>query len=164
MLDDLDNIKPIEELPRFHAYIVKKQYKGEPYAMAMHSKILKRIDSREPGYHYITPEKLGISFKNFLLENGYEEYKQKVSINVAGKNFMAFDDHFLNKIPSFKKHINIRSRTIDPAILYYSKGDDKLPSLGECLKRADIQKEVEHTSIEDSLDVIKLVRKKLSQG
>ena len=162
VLDDLEELKPLEELPRFHAYLVKNQYKGEPYAMSMHSKILKRISDRESGYTYITPDKLGSAFKKFLINNGYEEHKQKVSINIAGKNFMSFDDHFLNNLPNFKKHINIRSRSLDPAILFFEKGDQKLPSLGECLKRAGLEKEVSHTSIEDSLDVVKLIRKKMA--
>ena len=83
VLDDLEELKPLEELPRFHAYLVKNQYKGEPYAMSMHSKILKRISDRESGYTYINPDKLGSAFKKFLINNGYEEYKQKVSINIV---------------------------------------------------------------------------------
>jgi DNA polymerase III epsilon subunit-like protein len=163
VLDDLKNPLPIEELPKFHAYIYKTKYKGEPYAMAMHSDILKKIDKREVGYNYLSPESLGFSFKKFLLKNGYEENKSKISINVAGKNFMSFDDHFLKNSTDFKKHIQIRSRTLDPAILYFEPEDETLPSLDLCLKRAGIDKEVRHTALEDSLDVVKLIRKKLSK-
>ena len=161
VLDDLENPKPLEELPRFHAYIYKKQYKGEPYAMSMHAEILKRIAKREPDYNYLSPTQLGSTFKKFLLENGYELKRDRVSINIAGKNFMGFDAKFLDFHTDFRKHVNIRSRTLDPGILYYEKGDEVLPSLQECLNRAGIEGTVEHTAVEDSIDVIKLIRQKM---
>ena len=30
VLDDLADMKPLEELPRFHAYICKEEYRGQP--------------------------------------------------------------------------------------------------------------------------------------
>jgi hypothetical protein len=163
VLDDLSNPKPLEELPRFHTFIYKEKYKGEPYAMSMHSDILKKIAKKDENFYYTYPTKLGSNFKKFLLKNGYEEKlsSKKVSINVAGKNFMGFDNNFLINQTDFDSHIQIRSRVLDPAILYYAKNDETLPSLGLCLERADLQKEVAHTSIEDALDVIKLIRKKM---
>lgn len=165
VLDDLSNPKPLEELPKFHTFIFKEKYKGEPFAMAMHSEILKKISKKEEGFYYTYPTKLGSNFKKFLLKNGYQEKdkdpQKRISINVAGKNFMGFDDHFITNQTDFKNHITIRSRVLDPAILYFDKNDETLPSLSLCLERAEIKKQVSHTSIEDALDVIKLLRKKL---
>jgi len=164
VLDDLTDIKPLNELPRFHTYIIQNQYIGEPYAMAMHSKILYRIDAKEEGYQYTYPTKLGLQFKKFLIKHGYEEKKGRVTLNLAGKNFMAFDDKFLREHTDFHKHINIRARTLDPGPLYYEPGDETLPSLSLCLERAGEESEVRHTAIEDSIDVIKLLRKKYTKG
>jgi hypothetical protein len=160
VIDDLSNPLPLEELPRFHCYIVQKQYVGEPYAMSMHSKILKRIDDREEGFNYIYPSKLGLFFKKFLVKQGFLEKKGRVVANVAGKNFMSFDDRFLEEHTDFHKHVQFRSRVLDPAPLFYEPGDLTLPSLSLCLERAGLDPEVKHTAIEDSLDVIKLIRLK----
>jgi hypothetical protein len=163
IIDDLSNPLPLEELPRFHTFIQKEKYKGEPYAMSMHSEILKKIAKKDENFYYTFPTKLGFNFKKFLLKNGYGEdiSSGKVTINVAGKNFMGFDNNFLVNQTDFSKHLQVRSRILDPAILYYEKKDETLPSLSLCLERAGLQKEVAHTSLEDALDVIKLIRKKM---
>ena len=43
VIDDLTDRKPLEELPRFHAYIAKRSLKGEPYALSMHQNIFRKI-------------------------------------------------------------------------------------------------------------------------
>ena len=158
VLDDLSNPQPLENLPRFHTYVCKDMYKGQPYALSMHPKIFRRIAEREAGYNYTYPNNLGKAFKDFLLQNGYEEEKGKiVRINVAGKNFAAFDLQFL-KQTNFTDSVRISSRILDPAILFFNKNDERLPGTDECLKRAGFEPNVAHTAIEDSLDVIKLIR------
>ena len=160
VLDDLSNPQPLESLPRFHTYIIKEQFKGQPYALSMHPKIFRRIAEKEEGYNYVYPDKLGKAFKDFLLQNGYKEEKGLVYINVAGKNFAAFDLQFLKKT-NFMNYVRISSRILDPAILYFNKDDERLPGTEECLRRAGFEPKVAHTAIEDSLDVIKLLRHKL---
>lgn len=162
VLDDLSNPLDIENLPKFHCYIIQNRYIGEPYAMAMHSEILKKIDKKENGYNYLYPKQLGLEFKKFLLDNGYIEKNNKITINLAGKNFMGFDNLFLKEHTDFHNHINIRSRVLDPAILYFKLNEDNtLPGLQTCLERASIPNIVKHTAIEDCLDVIQLLRLKL---
>jgi hypothetical protein len=161
VIDDLNNPLNLEELPKFHTYLNQDKYLGEPFAMSMHSNILKRIAAREEGFNYIYPSELGVNFKKFLIDNNFEEKNNKVTINIAGKNFMSFDNRFLENHTTLNKYVNFRSRVLDPAILYYEKGDNFLPSLQECLNRAEIDSEVRHTAIEDCLDVIKLIRKKM---
>ena len=78
VIDDLRDMKPVEELPRFHAYIVKDEYKGQPYALSMHPTIFRRIATREEGYNYLYPNTLGKAFLDFLVEHGFELAEKKV--------------------------------------------------------------------------------------
>jgi len=167
VLDNLKELKPLEELPRFHAYICMDEYKGQPYALSMHPDIFRRIAKREEGYNYLYPNTLGKAFLDFLTKHGYEQEVKKgktiprTVINVAGKNFGTFDLQFLNKQTNFSSSVKIRSRILDPGILCLEPEDEVIPGLSECLKRIGVDKEVAHTTIEDSLDVIRVIRAKL---
>jgi len=167
VLDDLNEPKPLKELPKFHAYICKNEYRGQPYALSMHATILRRIATREEGYTYLYPNTLGKAFLTFLLKNGYkcEEKKGKkiprTVINVGGKNFGTFDLQFLKNQTNFLSSVKIRSRILDPGILCLNKTDTVLPALSECLKRIGIDKEVAHNTIDDALDVIMIIRDRL---
>lgn len=160
VIDDL--MTPLEECPRFHCYLPKELYRGQPYAMSMHATILRRIAVREEGWSYIPAEYLGESFANWLVSNGYErDQYDKISINAAGKNFGSFDNNFLNLCPAFNDHIRVAHRVVDPAMLYLDpKTDKKLPDSKTCLQRAGVDKPVAHTAVEDALDVCYLLRKK----
>ena len=128
IIDDLENQLPLDQLPQFHAYVCKNNYSGEPFALSMHPTIFRRIATREQGYLYVSPEKLGQVFKEFLFKNGYKEEHDRISINVAGKNFASFDNLFLKKNVNFSKHVQIRARILDPSMLYMTIHDEKLPS------------------------------------
>lgn len=158
----IDNLEDdIDKLPRYHCYLPKDLYRGQPFAMAMHSKILHRIAVREKGYTYMPPEILGEDFRRWLKNNGIEidPCYGPAEIVVAGKNFSGFDRDFLRLIPNFTDHISVFRRVLDPVSSFYSpKTDDKPPSLEECLKRAGIDKTVSHNAIDDALDVIKCMR------
>lgn len=162
VLDDLSNPLPLEQLPVFHTYFSKDKFLGEPYALSMHKEIFLRIAERKEGYTYISAEKLGNQFKQFLLKNGYNLEKDRITINVAGKNFSSFDLQFLKNKTDFCKHVHPSARVLDPAILYYERGDERLPGLSTCLKRAGFEGNVSHCAIDDALDVVKLIRAKLS--
>ena len=168
VIDDLSKKEPLDKLPTFHCYIKMDSYRGEPYAMSMHSEILKKIAKKEEGYSYLYPNEVGLTFKKFLINNDFEQDsrnnpkgQKKITINVAGKNFSGFDSRFLEEHTNFHDHVRVRSRIIDPAILFYQEGDRYLPSLDKCLERAGIDKKVDHTAVNDSLDVIRLIRSKL---
>jgi len=167
VLDNLKEMKPLSELPRFHAYICMDEYKGQPYALSMHPTIFRRIAKKEEGYNYLYPNTLGKAFLNFLLEHGYELEVRKgkkiprTVVNVAGKNFGTFDLPFLNHQTNFSSSVKIRSRILDPGILCLESEDEVIPGLMECLKRVGVEKEIAHTTIEDSLDVIEVIRAKL---
>jgi len=163
VLDDLSSSTPIKMLPRFHCYFVRPFYNGSPFALSMHPKIFRRIADRESGYTYISATKLGHRFQNFLLKNGYKKDHDKICITAAGKNFGAFDLQFLKFKTDFLKHVEVRHRILDPAVLYLERGDAVIPGTSECKSRANLEKNVAHTAIEDAIDVIKLLRCKLSE-
>jgi hypothetical protein len=162
VLDDLSNQLPLEQLPVFHTYFQKNLFLGEPFALSMHKEIFLRIAERKEGYSYTSTEKLGNQFKQFLLKNGYNLEKDRITINVAGKNFNSFDLQFLKNKTDFCKHVQPSAKVLDPAILYYQKGDDRLPGLSKCLERAGFSSTVKHCAVDDAFDVVKLIRARLS--
>ena len=161
--DDLKQQLPINQLPVFHTYFLKDRYLGEPFALSMHPEIFRRIAERDTKkYTFMSATKLGYAFRRFLVEKGgYEEKHDQVTITVAGKNFAAFDLQFLKRKTDLCKHVNIRSRVIDPAILYLEDSDDAPPGTEKCKERAHLNPKIEHTAEADAKDVIELVRYKL---
>lgn len=161
VLDDLSELKEIDVLPVFHTYFVKDMYVGEPFALSMHPEIFRRIAERDTKkYNFMSPMKLGFAFRKFLVANGYEEKHDEVVITAAGKNFAAFDLQFLKRKTDMLRHVNIRHRIIDPALLYIKSGDDAPPGTEECKRRAHLDTVVAHTAEADAKDVIKLIRHK----
>ena len=161
VVDELGSTINVNKLPTYHCYFVKQFYQGEPFALSMHSKILKRIADREKGYTYMSVTKFGNSFKQFLLKNGFELENDKVIINVAGKNFGSFDLQFLNKQTDLSKHVIISNRILDPSILFLKNKDKRLPCLSECKKRANMPENVSHDAVSDARDIVVLLRKAL---
>jgi len=84
----------------------------------------------------------------------------KTYLNCAGKNFAGFDKKFLERLPRWKQVFSIRSRVLDPGILFVDWiNDESVPSLDECKKRAGIDGVVTHNAVEDAMDVVMLLRK-----
>lgn len=83
----------------------------------------------------------------------------KTYLNCAGKNFAGFDKKFLEKLPRWKQVFSIRSRVLDPGILFVDWiNDESIPGLNECKKRAGIEGVVTHNAVEDAMDVVMLLR------
>lgn len=183
VIDDLTNQKPLEELPKFHTYIAKRSYKGEPYALSMHPNILRKIALADfktidqEGYwiseeneRYMAIDQLPIYFKYFLESHLPESLvlreENKLSkikkLNIAGKNVASFDIPFLKAKIKNWNGVSFSSRCIDPAILYFQPGDLNLPDSKTCMERAGIAGEVAHTALEDALVVVQLLRNKLN--
>lgn len=151
---------PVEELPTFHAYIVRAVYQGEPFALGMHAAIFKRIADREPGFTYLTEDELGEAVARWLDSLGFETGDDDlIRVNATGKNFGMFDMRFLDKNESWRDTIAIVHRVTDPGTLFFDpKRDKKIPDTRECLKRAGLDARVVHTAIEDARNVVRLLR------
>jgi oligoribonuclease len=86
-------------------------------------------------------------------------------ITVAGKNFASFDQRFLERLPRWKQAFKIRSRILDPAVLFVDwKKDESLPGLNDCKSRSGIKGfedgYVAHNAEIDARDVVALLRTK----
>lgn len=171
VMDDLDDPKPVEELPKFTAYLTADRYKGETYALSMHGAIFLKIANamknkttydEVEGAHYLRLLDLPFAFRNFLTTNGMPENPKtgSISLTIAGKNAGMFDLPFLKKKIKDWQGVYFKHRVLDPASLYFQLGDKDLPDLKKCKERAGIEGEVSHTAFEDAIDVIKLIRHK----
>lgn len=159
VIDDLTS--DISDLPRFHAYVTlpDNKYRGEAYAMSMHSTILRRIATREQGYTYIPFDMIGEEFEAWLLTDHGPWPKNKAV--VAGKNFAGFDLQFLKQLPGFNTDM-FHYRSLDPGSMFFDpKIDEVPPGLEICLQRAGLNTPVNHTAVEDALDVIRCIRYKV---
>lgn len=161
-----DGKSPIEELPTFQCYVKHSMYCGEPYALAMNSKIFEKLAGTKSLvpfcgnthrlWNIIEYTEVIEHFTEWLESNSYQG-----SITAAGKNFGSFDLQFLKLLPGFQQLApHFRHRYIDPAILYWEPSVDgfALPDLITCLTRAGIPEKVTHTALEDATLVIKLIR------
>ena len=76
----------------------------------------------------------------------------------AGKNFASFDRQFLKRLPDFEGMVRLHHRTLDPAMLFWQPGDEKLPDSKTCYERAGMNGKVAHTALEDAMAVVWLLR------
>lgn len=164
VLDDLENLKPVDQLPKFHAYIMpaiyenqEPLYTGEPFALQMNVAILKKIADRKNNTsdRFISSWDLAREFTKFLNENGFSN-----KILVAGKNYATFDKTFLDRLQGWNK-IKFHHRVLDPMMLFMRKGDQEPPRLSTCLQRAGLDDQVKHDAVSDALQVVQLIRKGL---
>lgn len=152
----------------FTRIVIHPEYIGEAYAINMNNRIfdvlagLEKDNDKKAYMEYWrinTPGQLVNAFYDFIGACGIEPNKDKsYTINVAGKNFASFDQKFLEKLPKWNKKIRISSRILDPGILYVDwNKDERLPSLGECKKRAGMNEVVSHNALMDAMDVVDLL-------
>lgn len=168
IIEDSKTILPYERLPKFHAIIVRDDIQGEEYALNLNAKIIdliKEYNSSSPEEKWKMSESENVIFttesslvshiQEFLLINHFEG-----KITIAGKNYIDFDKKFLEKIPRWNE-LNIHRRVIDPATSFVDwEIDEELPNLALCKERAGIKGEVKHDALEDSWDVIQVLRTK----
>ena len=155
VIDDLKT--PVADLPKWHKVIEWEEIRGEPFAIAMNAEIIKKIADKDYK-EKVKPNRLGIEFKNFLLDNGYSQKYNRVMLNAAGKNFDSFDRQFLIRHEGFEDSILIPPRVIDPTSMWLSPEDERPPDLKQCLERAGVVKEISHDALDDALDVIYCIR------
>ena len=158
-VEDTANPLPRAELPYWHRYIWKDNYRGEPYALAMNAHIFKKIlDLKKEGSALVIfPEFAAVMFNEFV----YNNFKGSKPA-VAGKNVAGFDLPFIQEnILNWKAGFSFHHRVIDPGMMYFNPQTDMVPpDLKECKKRAGLSEVVSHEALDDAWDVIQLVRAK----
>ena len=169
VLEDTNNILPLEDLPTFHCYLKHPggNISGNIFALNLNAKIIENLKNEKElkdQYQYLKPDELADSFLAWCKIQGLEIKETNgnfhTTITVAGKNFAGFDRKFLDKVPGFSKKIRMRQRVLDPAILFTRwHEDDAPPSLDECNARIGHTVPVFHDAVNDSLDVIRLLRR-----
>lgn len=141
---------PVCCLPTFHRLIKHETIIGQPYALSMHSELLRKI-ALATDAPICTIDELAAEFAEWL-NNRWPIEKR---VTVAGKNFAGFDYQFL-KQHSFDHFFH--HRTLDPAMLYWQPEDEVLPDLQTCMKRAGFDGLVMHTAMDDAFAVVRLLR------
>ena len=173
VLEDTNNILPLDELPKYHAYIKhpKGNISGNIFALHLNAGIIEKLRNEKElkdTHNYIKNEDLADDFLAWLKMQGMEiksstynnQTNYHCTITVAGKNFSSFDKKFLDKVPGFRNKIRMRQRAIDPSVLFVDwEKDECLPTLDECKEKAGIDGVVTHLAVDDALDVVKLLRK-----
>ena len=198
VIEDSNNLVPLEELPKIHIAIVHERLSGSLFALNLNKNLIENIlkfkqcrteiqrdeFSALTNTIYLKEEEVCEVLFRFFFDNGftpdkYDSLKSsimhntidgkkyplisknitKTYLNVAGKNFGTFDKVFLEKLPKWKLLFSIRSRIIDPAILFTNwRVDESLPGLDACKERASLEGVVSHNAVEDAMDVVKLLR------
>lgn len=159
-----DGIKFVDDLPVFHKYVYQPDglYTGEPYALQMNAKILKRLSSVSAAdlqnKVVVRADEVAECFRLWLFNMcGWD---CKSALTPAGKNFSSFDKNFLDRLPGWKETVKLNHRALDPAVMYWRpETDERLPGSQECMDRAGFKGAVAHTAVEDAEMVVRLIRK-----
>jgi oligoribonuclease len=197
VIEDTNNIKPLEELPTFHAVIKRESVYGSIFALDLNRDLIQAMKNysvakteeakkqveEDFGAKFYNEDEVVEALYQFCYRNGLVELDDrwltqhvkivdgqtypiltsnmnKVHFTAAGKNFASFDQQFLVKLPRWKQVFAIRSRVLDPGILFIDwQNDESVPSLDVCKQRAGIDGVVTHNAVEDAIDVVKLLRK-----
>lgn len=173
VVEDTRNILPLDDLPKLEVRICREKITGDLFAINMNKDLIEAIcnsevgeknpnpvvSENEPWVEYWTESSAAVRIFKFLQSHGVLGTDVR-SLTVAGKNFATFDKLFLENFPQWQRFFRIRSRILDPAILFVDwKSDSELPNLSKCKQRANIlDHSVSHVAVEDALDVIKLLR------
>jgi hypothetical protein len=136
---------------------------------------------QETGMQFLKEDEVVKAFFHFLIDHGAItpefDYSKTVEIingktypvlgtkmkpfhlNIAGKNFQSGDQIYIERLPRWKQVFKIRSRVIDPAVIFTDwKNDESVPGLATCKQRAKIDGIVTHDALEDAWDVVQLLR------
>jgi len=152
--DDLENPKPVGELPMFIRRIYWDDLVISNYCTKLHRGLLMEIakDYEQTPHNIITIDQLSGHFYHWLTLM-YARYNfSNHNYNVAGKNFAGFDGQFLKKVPGFPPWFY---RIIDVSSLYLTPGMNHLPSLSDI-----VGNQVSHRALSDALDVVRAIRGK----
>lgn len=188
IIEDTNNLLPLDDLPQYNRIIRHEQYKGGAFAINMNARIFEilagrenyrrgeELDAYDKHHGIISINELANDFFQFLFphfgefneDDSFESVVDRMNmfkqapftITPAGKNFDAFDRKFIDLIPKWGQYVKLRHRTIDPTSMYIDwYNDDTPPGLGDCLSRAGVPKIVTHKAVQDCLDTLLVIRK-----
>ena len=134
-------------------YLLKHtRVQGEAYALGMNADILKEITGQKRTHIPIgNVTEVITNFRGFLLDNiaAGEKY------TIVGKNYDAFDAHFLDRLPGWSQRILplCERRTIDLGSLCFCAEDGKVLNLDGCLAKLGIRGMVTHRALDDAMAV-----------
>jgi DNA polymerase III epsilon subunit-like protein len=111
-------------------------------------------DKSRSGCLYVS--ELGRAFRKWVIDC-FGDTGAAPKITAAGKNVATFDLPFLKAHTNIHKEVVIRHRTLDVTSHFYIPGDECLPDMNNCLLRAGINKQTDHTALGDALNVCDLV-------
>ncbi len=105
-------------------------------------------------------------FKPFQIPSKFLEWISKHDksmiespLNIAGKNYAAFDKLFLDGVDGWQNNVKCERRFLDPSMIHVDwKNDKRLPSLDECLNRAGVDTNVTHDALQDAIDTLLCIR------
>lgn len=171
IFEDTDNPKSYEDSEKLHVIFRHKQITGDPYALQMNNRLLRIIAGVDPlpeGCTFWTQSNYMEDVISNFLSLSFAPWAKKLlgektnfRVNVAGKNFAAFDLNFLrphidDSLPTGKL---FNHRILDVGSMFANSGDVSLPNLTECLKRTGYDEPTDlHSALGDCWDVIRSVR------
>lgn len=139
--DDLSCCFGYEDCRKLRLLVRHEPIIGDIVGIRMNAALIAEIEKSSEAVHWDQ------------VEGKIREFIGPGRHNVAGKNFGTFDSTFL---PFWRTMF--RQRVIDPAMFYLKPDDLVAPDLGECLKRAGIERTPKHSALSDAWDVICLIR------
>lgn len=155
----------LDDLPAWECLIAHEEIHGHPKALAMNAALIEKIANRNNypnDLFFPTCEAAYRSLFGWLESHDWPIKAGKARGTVAGKNAGGFEMPFLyapqNDGEVWDELFQLRHRVFDPGSLFFKHTDQELPDLKTCLKRAGVEKAVEHTAVADALDVIRLLR------
>jgi len=180
VIEDTTKKLSLRDIPKFYCIVLQRQITGSPRALDMNKDIIQLmgtyLDGSKENREFLS-ESMGFyekdevakAFYTFLYPHfvspldgpmpDFGKIRKPLLINVAGKNFGTFDNVFLKKLPWWQKLIIAKQRIMDPAMLFVDwENDEELPSLTKCKERAGIKGNVTHNALEDSWDVVEVLR------
>jgi len=167
---DNDSTVSVTKLPTFRYRFVRKLYRGESAALAMHKDLLADLAGRKPFVKLAGARWISSSRDYYGPPNGFAHYLGQwlhdnmvdpLTFVVAGKNFAHFDALFLRKLPGLSELVKWHHRVLDPGNMFVLSDDLVVPDTNECCKRAGVSLDTQglrHTAIYDAQMVVSLVR------
>jgi oligoribonuclease len=143
----------------FECCVLHEDLIGTPTALQMNAALLRKISEKKPQYCFLKPEHVAKRFAEWYRDATGEPGRPRIW--PAGFNFDSFDRQFLERLPDWSNHVQLRHRSISPATLYFDpRTDNAIPSSDEVFRRADITVENRHTALADAWATLMAIRNK----